>query len=151
MIFSLITILKFLKRCCRESREMDFVCVMRSVCACVRALHFQSTFKSILSTLVIYFHLPASSRVNLLCSHFHFHVIFQHLLSPFFVKWNKHAHMCTDTHRHDNKRMLFVWETVCTSNETKCGQAEGQVNETATESLAVFDLPPLIQRDHLIN
>lgn len=33
----------------------------------------------------------------------------------------------------------------------KCGQAEGQVNETATESLAVFDLPPLIQRDHLIN
>lgn len=38
---------------------------------------------------------------------------------------------------------------VCAGNE--CGQAAGQMNETATESLAVFDSPSLIERDHLIN
>lgn len=54
-------------------------------------------------------------------------------------------HVCmTTTH-------AFCVGTVGASNETKCGWADGQMNETATESLAVFDLPPLIQRDHLIN
>lgn len=47
--------------------------------------------------------------------------------------------------------LAFCPRTVAVCNETKCGQADGQMNETATESLAVFDLPPLIQRDHLIN
>lgn len=41
--------------------------------------------------------------------------------------------------------------TVVAGNETKCGEADRQMNETATESLALFDLPPLIQIDHLIN
>lgn len=61
-----------------------------------------------------------------------------------------HAHrrVCNTT---EKTPPAFCPGTVRTGNETKCGRAEGQVNETATESLAVFDLPPLIQRDHLIN
>lgn len=51
----------------------------------------------------------------------------------------------------EKKGLLFVLEQSALVMRLKCGQAEGQVNETTTESLAVFDLPPLIQRDHLIN
>lgn len=36
-------------------------------------------------------------------------------------------------------------------NESKVWPGGGQMNEMAPESLAVFGLPPLIQRDHLIN
>lgn len=61
-----------------------------------------------------------------------------------------------NTHMHTDasvwqQTFAFCPRTVAVCNETKCGQADGQMNETATESLAVFDLPPLIQRDHLIN
>lgn len=62
-----------------------------------------------------------------------------------------HTGVSTTQLKKKKKSLLFCPGTVSASNETKCGQAEGQVNETATESLAVFDLPPLIQRDHLIN
>lgn len=68
---------------------------------------------------------------------------------------NKHNHTytqaCLQLDWGKKKRLLFVLEQSALVMGLKCGQAEGQVNETATESLAVFDLPPLIQRDHLIN
>lgn len=60
-----------------------------------------------------------------------------------------HRRVCNPTGK--KKRLLFVPEQSVLVMRLKCGQAEGQVNETATESLAVCDLPPLIQRDHLIN
>ena len=81
-------------------------------------------------------------------------------LCPLWGGVNTHTHTHTHTHTRvqthtDNSAWqqthAFCLGTVGAGNETKCGQAEGQVNERDTESLAVFDLPPLIQRDHLIN
>lgn len=64
-----------------------------------------------------------------------------------------HTHAHTRTHRYVcvTSTCFSGLETVSASNHSKCGQAAAQVNEMATEPLAVFDLPPLIQRDHLIN
>lgn len=77
---------------------------------------------------------------------------FKHPLSLFLLGINTITH--EDRHRetplHDTTYGFYAG-TVSAGNETKCGQAEGQVNETAIESVTVFDLPPLIQRDNLIN
>ncbi len=94
-----------------------------------------------------------------------FSFIFLHLNEwpccvPLTLNWQRCGFLasakntCAQTHTDSStwqQTHAFCLGTVGAGNETKCGQADGQVNETATESLAVFDLPPLIQRDHLIN
>lgn len=79
---------------------------------------------------------------------------------PLDTPTHTRTHAQTHAHLHTFKQKYvcmtftcfsFAPETVSASNEKACGQAVAQLNEMATEALAVFDLPPLTQRDHLIN
>lgn len=70
---------------------------------------------------------------------------------PCFVPLNTHARTQAQVCSYEIYILCFAPETVSASNEKACGQAAALVNEMATEALAVFDLPPLTQRDHLIN